>query len=524
MRRVYLHFTPRKTHDGRVPFKPFNWKEIALLSDAYRSEIEGLFVDRIIVPERSRFPGGYLKGEWVIRLTGRQSEGTFLFSVRARYPYFAFMPGKGPRAAPLGTRSPFDLEVTKRLKGARLKSLETLPRERSLILWFSDSSEREALGLVLNLMPAAPEALLIRGKPPAANWATLEPLGYPIITRSRANRDAGSSARFLPPDGANAPVDPPVRDEVGTSKQAFARNLEHELELEAFGLRLTAANRGIRELAKQCRDRIRQTETALRESKSDSDWKLYGDLLKAVLHEEPALEPTSNGKSWVRRVRQFDAEYEKSEWVSLPADPKLSPAEQIQKYYQLARRRARRIEESSTRLEALSETLVRLDGLLLEPPPLADFKALERLERAASPATATSTPENKGPSKKAWLGKTFVSKEGLTIMVGRSKDENLELTFKHARGNDIWMHVRGRPGAHVLIPMQPGKSPPLETLLDGAVLAIYYSGGENWGKTEVDYAYKKYVKRIKDSSEASYANNKTLIIEPEAARIKRLII
>ena len=37
-----------------------NWKEIEALCAAFRPEIEGLFVDRIIVPERPRFLNGYL--------------------------------------------------------------------------------------------------------------------------------------------------------------------------------------------------------------------------------------------------------------------------------------------------------------------------------------------------------------------------------------------------------------------------------------------------------------------------------
>ena len=136
---------------------------------------------------------------------------------------------------------------------------------------------------------------------------------------------------------------------------------------------------------------------------------------------------------------------------------------------------------------------------------------------AGAPATGS---EKKGGG---WLGKSFVSRDGYAILVGKSRDENLELTFKHARGNDMWMHLRGKPGAHVLIPVQQGKSVPLETLLDAAALTVFYSGGEKWGKTEVDYTYKKYVKRIKDSTEASYTNNKTLLVEPDPVRLKRLL-
>ncbi|MGZ3689465.1 MAG: NFACT RNA binding domain-containing protein, partial [Bdellovibrionota bacterium] len=158
------------------------------------------------------------------------------------------------------------------------------------------------------------------------------------------------------------------------------------------------------------------------------------------------------------------------------------------------------------------------------PPKYPDWESLERLERAALPgAGAQSSGKEKEAKKGAWLGRTFSSKDGWPILVGRSKDENLELTFKHARGNDLWLHVRGRPGAHTVVPVPSGKSVPLETLLDAALLTLYYSGGESWGKTEVDYTFKKHVKRIKDSSEASYTHNKTLILEMDAKRMERLL-
>jgi predicted ribosome quality control (RQC) complex YloA/Tae2 family protein len=486
---------------------PLNWKEIAALADRIRPEIEGLFIDRIIVPERPRFPGGYLKGEWAIRLTGRRNEGVFLFSVRTRHPYFHFISGKGPKAAANATRSPFDLELSKHLKGQRLTSFETLHRERTLVLWFDD------LGLVMNLIPAAPEALLVRRRDGRIS----------VITRSRVARGESSSTYSFP-DGLKAPDAPPFRGELVESVSVFGKILEQSLDLEAFELRANAALREIRALDKQALERIRQTQTALQEAEKDLDWQRFGNLLKASMHEQPALEPLAKplkGVTHFRRVR----DYETGNEVDLPADPKLELSQQVEKYYQLARRKARRIEEAKTRLSGLQEAHQRLDGLLASPPKAGDWKGLERLERGAFGTSAGGGAVMAERSKKTggWLGKTFPSRDGLSILVGRSKDENLELTFKHSRGNDIWMHVRGRPGAHVLIPLQAGKSAPLETLLDAAALCIYYSGGEKWGKTEVDYTFKKYVKRIKDSTEASYTHNKTLIVEPEQARLKRLL-
>jgi hypothetical protein len=60
-------------------------------------------------------------------------------------------------------------------------------------------------------------------------------------------------------------------------------------------------------------------------------------------------------------------------------------------------------------------------------------------------------------------------------------------------------------------------------LSPAAELTLFYSGGQGWGKTEIDYTFKKYVKRIRDSTEASYTQNKTLVIQSEDARLKRLL-
>lgn len=492
-----------------MPTPLLNWKEIALLASSFRPKIEGLFVERIVVPENAHFPGGYLKGEWAIRLTGRRSEGVFIFSVRTQHPYFYFIDGKGPKASTQGTRSAFDLELSKHLKGQKIIRFETLPRERTLVLWMTD------FALVINLIPAAPEALLV-----TKNGAEIR-----IITRSRIGKSE-PGALYTFPDGSKAPESPPVRPEL---LKDFPKLIAQELAREAFELRQTFALRELRSAAKQAQDRLRSTEVALQEAEGDLDWKKFGDLLKATLHEPPRLQDiTKELKKKFKGATHFRAlqDYTDDQPFLIPSDPKLSPSEQVEKFYQLARRRSRKISESRTRVADLKAAHERLNELIELPIKSGDWKGLEKLERAANPLHTGQTLEDSAARNKkagAWLGKTFTSRDGLSILVGKSKDENLELTFKHSRGNDIWMHIRGKPGAHVLIPLQTGKSAPLETLLDAAVLCVYYSGGEKWGKTEVDYTFKKYVKRIKDSSEASYTHNKTLIVEPEAARLKRLI-
>ena len=52
-----------------------------------------------------------------------------------------------------------------------------------------------------------------------------------------------------------------------------------------------------------------------------------------------------------------------------------------------------------------------------------------------------------------WSGREFVSPMGVPILVGRNRAENEQLSLKIARDPDVWFHVRGAPGAHVVLRM-----------------------------------------------------------------------
>ena len=215
-------------------------------------------------------------------------------------------------------------------------------------------------------------------------------------------------------------------------------------------------------------------------------------------------------------------DYEKNAEVLVPGDEKLNTKQQLEKFFHLAKRSRKRIDESQQRSAALKEKLAAItkqeEKLKESSVSFEELKKIE-LETGFTPAQS-----DRDTSKKiaGYSGKTYRSQEGLTILSGRSKDENLELTFKIARGNDLWLHVKGRPGSHTVILLPPGKTASLETLLDAANLCLLHSGGKEWGKTEIDYTQRKYVKKIKGQSEVTYSANKTLMITIEEQRLKRL--
>ncbi len=496
-----------------MAWKPLNWKELEAWVAVTLPELAGMSVDRIIVPERGRHPNGFLKGEWAIRLTRGKVERALFVDLRPRHPAVVLCPDKGPRASVQATHSPFDLALAKHLRSRTLLALEALPRERALLIWFSGPRDGR-IGLALLLIPAAPEAFLLEGAGSAE-------AGWPILARSRSLEDDGAGARprFLPPDGAGAPADPPVRGELIADPWSAHHERERSILEAHFVERRERAERVHRENLKTARESLRQAEATLREVSHEPDWARYGDLLKSALAEPP---PIVGGK---RAVYDFVS----SSYVEVPCDARLKASEQVADFYRRAKRNARKREEAEGRKAAARVEASRLEEAQALRPAGVDWEALGAYEESAgmAPARATSVPGASGASGReargAWKGRQFESKEGLLILVGRNSRENLELTFKRARGNDLWMHVRGKPGAHVLIPLTTGKTASLETLLDAAALAIHFSDGADWGKTEVDYTHKKYVKRIRDSTEASYTGNKTLIAEPDSERLRRLL-
>jgi predicted ribosome quality control (RQC) complex YloA/Tae2 family protein len=115
--------------------------------------------------------------------------------------------------------------------------------------------------------------------------------------------------------------------------------------------------------------------------------------------------------------------------------------------------------------------------------------------------------------------------------VGRNARQNDELTLRVARGNDLFLHVAGRAGGHVIVRSPTGKPPPTETLLDAANLALYYSlpdrqrrGQAISAGGEVDYTQVKYVRKPKGAKPGLLllASRKTLRIRLELERLERL--
>ena len=96
--------------------------------------------------------------------------------------------------------------------------------------------------------------------------------------------------------------------------------------------------------------------------------------------------------------------------------------------------------------------------------------------------------------------------EGFKIMLGKNEKGNIEL-LKNAKKNDIWMHLKDMPSAHIIIKTDK-KNIPEEVLKFGAKLCVEFSASSK-GSFLVDYTKRKNVKIIQGAN-VNYTDYKSL--------------
>ena len=146
-------------------------------------------------------------------------------------------------------------------------------------------------------------------------------------------------------------------------------------------------------------------------------------------------------------------------------DPSQRPAATMERLYAKARRLDRVADRVLERLDEVSESVASLTHAL-EAAESADLQTLRRLRKLAPVHRQGQRQVSRSP----WL--TWLGPGEEKVLVGRDARGNRQLTFQRARGHDYWLHLRGRPGAHVLIPMLRHQSPPLELLVAAALIVL----------------------------------------------------
>ncbi len=224
--------------------------------------------------------------------------------------------------------------------------------------------------------------------------------------------------------------------------------------------------------------------------------------------------------------------------IEVPLDPAKSAKEQVDAMFHRARRLKRGAVVAATRLEQAERARARLREKLADIQAASTLLELEEhfaVARAFAPrdvaacdsaadARAQGTSA-RGKTQKSVPYREFLTASGVRVLVGKGATQNDALTFQIARPHDLWLHVKGLTGAHVVVPLAKNRACPPDVLIDAAHLAAHFSDARGEAMADVTYVARKYLRKPRGGAPGMVVveREKVLVVRIEPLRMKALL-
>ncbi len=421
------------------------------------------------------------------------------------------VPLQNPKSAP-----PFCLALRSILKGAWITRVHVTPDDRVVILDVrrGRDAEIEELRIVIELVPSHPTLIVVDGE------GTIAAVSDGSETARRTLRVGATYVPLPPNSGKPSPAEIFPDLDTGFTDEILLAHLDEALSIQPGAAdRLNALRRAIAKKLARHYKRVAKVEEDSRRATGADTLRAHAEILKAHLFE------VERGSDTVT-LPDYTADDPENATVTITIDPGLTPQGNVEAMFTRARKKERGRELAAERLTSAREELAKVSDLkdaaendqadieeLTEEAARLDIKVLEKLTPAAK----------KNPKVKArvpWLG--YESADGLEIRVGRTSRDNDVLTFRHANGNEWWLHAQDYAGSHVVV--KTTDELPEQTLLDAATLAVRYSKAAFGGKQSVSYTRRKHVTKFKGaaSGKVMLSQHRTILIRIEPDRLTRL--
>ncbi len=244
-----------------------------------------------------------------------------------------------------------------------------------------------------------------------------------------------------------------------------------------------------------------------REFKNADKYKLYGELITANLYA------IKKGQDKARVLNYYE---ETETYIDIPLDITLTPNENSQKYY---KKYAKVKRSYSVSLEQKQEVLVELNyfnSIKAEvelASKITDFKDVED-ELILAGLMRDSEPKKRKKQVKKHNGYTLYNVDSFKVKMGKNNLQNDEI-LESAERLDVWLHTKNYHSSFVMIETK-GKEVPDTVILTCAEICASHSEAKNGSKIEVDYTFKKHVKKPPKAKPGSvfYTDYKTIIVNP----------
>ena len=211
--------------------------------------------------------------------------------------------------------------------------------------------------------------------------------------------------------------------------------------------------------------------------------------------------------------------------VTINLDPRYTPIQNAQRYFKIYNKSRSALKHLEKLLAEIQQDIDYLESVLVA---IKQAESMSELDEIIEELEKEDYLKEHGKRKKQQQRsepRTFISSDGLEIMVGRNNRQNDILTLKQARGHDLWLHAKDIPGTHVIVRLPPYVTTihdvPDQSLEEAANLAAYFSKAQESSKVPVDYTLRANVRKPGGARPGMviYDNYWTIMANPHEAKI-----
>ncbi|MEG0663530.1 MAG: NFACT RNA binding domain-containing protein [Clostridia bacterium] len=258
--------------------------------------------------------------------------------------------------------------------------------------------------------------------------------------------------------------------------------------------------------------KIENQKTELISTKNRDEFKILGDIINANLY-------TINKGDCKLIADNFYTQ----KTIEISLDPKLTPAQNAQKYYKLYKKSVAAEEVLKQQIEKAEKEIIYLESVFDLVSRTTNFEEISEIKDELFSQGYVKRQEKKGIKKKPLKPQKYISSDGFIILSGRNNIQNDTLTLKTSKPTDIWFHTKDIPGSHTVV-ISENKAVSEETILQAAKIAAFNSKGKYSSQVPVDYTEIKNVKKPAGAKPGMviYVKNKTIYVTPDETEIKKL--
>ena len=228
---------------------------------------------------------------------------------------------------------------------------------------------------------------------------------------------------------------------------------------------------------------IEKNEKELQSLKTKRGYEEVANIIMANLHQIP------EGGGTMELL-----DFYSDQPIQVKIKQGVKPQKHAENLYRKAKNQKIQLAKLQENIDQKMEHLLQLEDLQEELAAIDDFKSLRSFQKQHE------LNSKGGQDDEVILPYKERVFEGYQILIGKNAKSNDELTLRHAKKDDLWLHARDVPGSHVVIRKIGKATVPNSVIEKAAELAAYYSKRKTDSLCPVIVTPRKFIRKRKGAA------------------------